>query len=201
MADAKHPIDQSDLFNARSISMPVGVVVSCVPGVTRWAKEIWKPTALLPGAPVANWVELRREGGAVEYHAATVDLALYRTETEAYRVSLSMNPPSAFVIMDEDTTGEAPGGWMVSEVTLSAYEAQDALDSGFSLVEAVPLPSLIGSWATEFVKQHYVEETFKKRKRDRVDVEQTEDGIGDARVAKASDVYRAPGSIRKRNKH
>jgi hypothetical protein len=200
VTDTNQSIDQSDLFNARSISMPVGIVVSCYPGVTRWAKQIWKPTALMAGAPMASWVELRREGEAVEYHAATLDLTLYRTDTEAYRVSLSMNPPSAFVIMDEDTTGEAPGGWMVSEVTLSAYEAQDALDSGFSLVEAVPLPPLVGSWANEFVKQHFVEETFHKRKRDRVDVDKSEDGIGDARIAKASDVYRAPGSIRKRTK-
>ena len=201
MTDTNPPIDQADLFRARSISMPVGVVVSRIPGVTRWAKEIWKPTALMTGAPEATWIELRREGDAVEYHAATVDLVLYRTDTEAYKVSLSMDPPSAFVILDEDTTGEAPGGWMVSEVTLSAYEAQDALDSGFSLVEAVPLPPLIGSWATEFVKQHHVEETFKKRQRDRVNVEKTEDGIGDVRIAQAADVYRAPGSIRKRNKH
>mgnify|MGYP000220313046 CR=1 FL=1 len=201
MSNPDNPTDQSDLFSARAISMRVGVVVTRSPGVTRWAKEIWRPTALLPGAADSVWHELRRDGDVVEYHAATVDLSLYRTDVEAYRVSLSMKPPSAFVIMDEDTTGTAPGGWMISEVTLSAYEAQDALDSGFSLVEAVPLPPLVGSWATEFVKQHFIEEEFKKRQRDRVDVDRREDGIGDERVQQVADVYRAPGSLRKRNKH
>lgn len=201
MTTPSNPVDQSDLFSARAISMRVGVVVTCSPGVTRWAKQIWRPTALLPGAPDVIWREMRRVGEVIEYHAGTFDLSLYRTEVEAYRVSLSMKPPSAFVIMDEDTTGEAPGGWMVSEVTLSAYEAQDALDSGFSLVEAVPLPDLIGSWATEYVKQHFIEEDFKKRQRDRVNVDRREDGIGDERISQVSDVYRAPGSLRKRNKH
>lgn len=181
--------------------MRVGVVVTCSPGVTRWAKQIWRPTALLVGAPDAKWQELRREGEVIEYHAGTVDLSLYRTDVEAYRVSLSMKPPSAFVIMDEDTTGQAPGGWMLSHVTLSAYEAQDALDSGFSLVEAVPVPAMIGAWATEFVKRHFIDEDFKKRQRDRVDVNRQQDGIGDARIVQPADVYRAPASIKKRNRH
>jgi hypothetical protein len=49
--------------------------------------------------------------------------------------------------MDEDESGESPGGWGVSDVTLSPYEAQDLLDSGFSLVEPVPIPPVVISWA------------------------------------------------------
>ena len=64
-------------------SMPVGIVVRRTPGVTRWAKWAWKVVAVLPGAPPANWRELRRDGEAVEYHAATLTLDLWSTDTEA----------------------------------------------------------------------------------------------------------------------
>ena len=112
-----------------------------------------------------------------------------------------MDTPSAFVIMDEDETGDSPGGWQVTDVTLSPYEAQDLLDSGFSLVEPVPIPPVVVSWAQQFVDHHFKEEPFKKRKRDRLDVEQIDDGIGDPRISQVSDVYFSPASLRKRKKH
>ena len=201
MTHNKTPLDHSDLFAARTISMPVGIVVAKHPGVTRWATEIWKPCGLLPGAEVAHWVELRTEDSATLYHARTMDLNLYRSDVEAYRVALSMDVPSAFVIMDEDEVGESPGGWQVTDVTLSPYEAQDLLDSGFSLVEPVPIPPVIVSWAQQFVDQHFKEEPFKKRKRDRLDIEQVDDGIGDPRVSQVSDVFMSPASLRNRKKH
>jgi hypothetical protein len=112
-----------------------------------------------------------------------------------------MDIPSAFVIMDEDESEESPGGWGVSDVTLSPYEAQDLLDSGFSLVEPVPIPPVVISWAQQFVDHHFVEEPFKKRKRDRLNVDQVDEGIGDPRVSQGSDVYLSPASLRKRKKH
>ena len=86
--------------------MPVGIIVAKHPGVTRWATEIWKPCGLLPGAEIAHWIELRTEDSATLYHARTLDLSLYRSDVEAYKVALSMDTPSAFVIMDEDETGD-----------------------------------------------------------------------------------------------
>ena len=201
MGDPNQHIDQSDLFSARMISMPVGIIVSRYPGVTRWASEIWKPSGLIPGADIAHWVELRSEGAVTQYHARTLSLTLYRSDVEAYRVALSMEIPSAFVILDEDETGESPGGWQVTDVTLSPYEAQDLLDSGFSLVEAVPIPPIIASWAQQFVDHHFVEEPFKKRKRDRLEVDHVDEGIGDPRVSQINDVYMSPASLRKRKRH
>lgn len=199
--DSKPAIDQSDLFAARMISMPVGIIVSRRPGVTRWASEIWKPSGLIPGAEIARWVELRSEGNVTEYHARTLPLSLHRAEVEAYRVALAMETPSAFVVLDEDEAGDTPGGWEVSNVTLSPYEAQDLLDSGFSLVEPVPIPQIVVGWAQQFIDYHFVEEPFKKRKRDRLDVDQVEEGIGDPRVNKVTDVYLSPASKRIRKKH
>ena len=72
----------------------VGAVVRRSPGVTRWVKEIWKPVAVIPGAPDAFWKELVREGDVVDYHAGTVTMELFRAEVEGSLVSLNMAAPS-----------------------------------------------------------------------------------------------------------
>ena len=181
--------------------LPVGAVVRRVPGVTRWARHIWKPVAVIPGATEAFWKELVREGDVVDYHAGTVALELYRADVEAYLVSLNMAVPSLWVILDRDETGQSPSDYFVSAVTASAYEAQDALDSGESIVEAVPMPESLAAWIKEFVDMHYLEETFKKRRRDKFSTDEKEDGKGDARIRQVSDVYRSPTSIKNPQVH
>ena len=77
-------------------------------------------------------------------------------------------------------------------MTASPYEAQDYLDSGEEIVEAVPAPEGLVAWISAFIQAHHVDEPFKKRKQSRVAVDLREDGRGDARIAQASDVFRAP---------
>ena len=91
---------------AKQIEMPVGVVVRKTPGVTRWARWNWRAVAVLPGAPPADWVELRREGDAVEYHAATLPLKLWSDETEAYMANLSDSQPSLYLVLRDDAEGD-----------------------------------------------------------------------------------------------
>ncbi|MDO6443501.1 MULTISPECIES: DUF3305 domain-containing protein [unclassified Marinobacter] len=175
----------------------VGVVVRRSPGVTRWARDIWKPVAIIPGAPEAFWKELVHEGEVVDFHAGTVTMELFRADVEGYLVSLNMSVPSVWVVMDKDVTGRSPSGWVVSTVTASAHEALDSLDSGESIVEAVPVPESMAAWIKEFVDMHYIEEPFKKRRRDEIRVDGIEDAKGDPRIRQDSDVYRAPANIKK----
>lgn len=175
----------------------VGAVVRQSPGVTRWARHIWKPVAVIPGAPEAFWKELVREGDVVDYHAGTVTMELFRADVEGYLVSLNMAVPSVWVVMDKDQTSQSPSGWVVSAVTASAHEALDALDSGESIVESVPIPESLAAWIKEFVDMHYVEEPFKKRRRDEIRVDGVEDAKGDPRIRQESDVYRAPANMKK----
>jgi len=177
--------------------LKVGAVVRRSPGVTRWAKHIWKPVAVIPGAPEAFWKEMVREGEVVDYHAGTVTMELFRADVEGYLVSLNMATPSVWIIMDRDVTGQSPSGWAVSTVTASAHEALDALDSGESIVEAVPIPESLAAWIKEFIDMHYIEEPFKKRRRDEVRVDGQEDAKGDPRIRQESDVFRAPANIKK----
>jgi len=65
----------------------------------------------------------------------------------------------------------------------------------------VPIPESLAAWIKEFIDLHYVEEPFKKRRRDEIDVDAVEDGKGDSRIRQESDVYRAPSNIKKPRVH
>lgn len=175
----------------KSISMPLGVVFRRVPGVTRWVAHVWKAVAVLPGAGAADWKELRREGDTVEFHAATLPLELFRTDTEAYLHGLSAKVPAIYVVMREGTDGQP---LEVVLVTASPYEAQDYADTGEELVEKVPMTEGLIAWVRAYVEEHHEDEVFIKRRRDKARVDRHEDGIGDARIRQVADVYRAPGS-------
>ena len=175
-----------------SATMPLGIVVRKSPGVTRWVKWVWEVVGVLPGAAPAQWHELRRDGDTVEFHAATVDLDLWRTDTEAYLTGLSTRVPSIYVVMHKSTEVDAPQEVEILLATASPYDAQDYADSGEEIVEQVPMPAGLMAWIREFVDQHHQEEEFIKRKRDKRRVDLVEDGIGDSRISQDSDVYRAP---------
>jgi hypothetical protein len=179
----------------------VGAMVRRTPGVTRWARDVWKPVAVIPGAPEAFWKELVRDGEVVDYHAGTVTMELFRADVESYLVSLNMAVPSVWIIMDRDESNQSPSGWFVSTITASAFEAQDSLDSGESIVEAVPIPESLAAWIDEFIQMHYIEEPFKKRRRDKHRVDGIQDGKGDVRIPQQSDVFRAPAHIKKPRVH
>lgn len=175
----------------KSVSMPLGVVIRKVPGVTRWVSHVWKAVAVLPGAGFADWKELRRDEDAVEYHAATLPLELFRTDTESYLHGLSAKVPAIYVVM-RPSDGDQPLDMVL--VTASPYEAQDYADTGEELVEKVAMPDGLIAWIRDFVELHHEDEMFIKRRRDKARVDLKEDGIGDARIRQVSDVYRAPGS-------
>lgn len=175
---------------ASQIEIPLGVVVRRTPGVTRWAKWNWTAVAILPGAGPADWSEMRREGDAIEYHAATLPLTLYSSDTEAYLTNLADAIPSVYLVMrDEDGTGSPPDAVLV---TVSPYEGQDYADSGEEIVEKIPMTPGLIAWVRDFALAHHQHEEFKKRRRDKKRVDLSEDGIGDARIRQDADVYRAP---------
>ena len=174
-------------------SMPLGVVIRKVPGVTRWAKWVWKAVSVLPGAGPANWKIIRTEDDVVEYHATTLDLELFGTDTEAYLQGLSTRVPSIYVVMRE-TPDESDAPLDIVLVTASPFEAQDYADTGEEIVEKIPMPEGLVAWIRDFVEAHHEDEVFVKRRRDKSRTDNVEDGIGDARIAQLTDVYRAPRS-------
>lgn len=166
----------------------LGVVIRRSPGATRWARWAWKVVAVLPGAGPADWKELRRDGDAVEYHAATVPLELWASDVEAYLTGLETRTPAVYVVLRESEDGPRE----VTLATASPFEAQDYMDSGEEVVEQVAMPRQLAEAVREFVRAHHREEPFVKRRRDKKRIDLVEDGKGDPRIRQASDVYRAP---------
>ena len=181
-------------------SIPLGVVLRRVPGVTRWARHAWRPIGVLPGAAPAEWKLLRSEGDTQEFHAITLPLELHRADVEAYKIALTMEPPAVFVVLRPSEDPAAEHDIYVESVTASAYEAQDYMDSGEETVEAVPMPEGLVAWIREFVDAHFRDTPFIKRKRDKKRIDLSEDGIGDARIRQTADVYRAPGAVKPKDR-
>lgn len=182
-----------------SQSIPLGVVVRKSPGVTRWAKWAWRAVGILPGAAPAQWTLLRRDGDVSEFHAATLPLELYASDTEAYVHELQTREPSIYIVLSPNAASqEFP--WKVTLVTASPYESQDYCDNDEVMVAKVAMPEGMKAWISDYVSRHHEEEVFIKRKRRNASVDDVEDGVGDPRISQDSDVYRAPRRLREATK-
>lgn len=149
----------------RSRSIPVGVVLERRAIDNPWQDHRWSAVSVFVGAPEqADWKLLERGEGFERYHAATMELELHRKETEAYKVNLA-GQPSVYVILRQDDDPDSPYEVYPFLATASAYEAQDYLDSGEEIVEAVPMPEGLVAWVRDFCEEHHREEVFVKRKR------------------------------------
>lgn len=149
-----------------ALLIPVGIVVAREKISHPWQTYRWKPVGVFLDAPeIREWRELRRDGRAVLYHAATLNLELHRKETTAYRVNLANGEPSVYVVLREDP--DAGGDWPVEVhlVTASPFEAQSHGDVGLDNVEGVAMPERLVEIVRTFIETHHQEETFYKRKR------------------------------------
>lgn len=181
---------------AKEESIDVGIIVRRSPPQMKWAGEEWRPIAVIPAAPEASWVEIGREGEAIDYHAETLPLTLHRAEVSGYAVTLQMDEPSVFVGLSPVEDGSAEIPWEVAFVSVSAHDAQDYLDGEDVIVEAVPMPPELAAWLADFVAAHHKEEAFRKRKRKGVEEEGHEAWIGDVR-ASAREIFLPPSARRK----
>ncbi len=157
-------------------TLPLGVVLERRDSDHPWQDFSWRPVGVVPGAPALDptddWKLLRGGEGWKHYHCGTLTLSLFRKETEAYRLNLSQQPPSIFVVLREAEETDTIHDYVAFLVTASPYEAQDYLDSGEDIVEAVPMPPDVIAFVQGYVDEHHVDEPFHKRKRNRHDPEQ-----------------------------
>ena len=177
----------------RQVAMPLGVVLRRAPGATRWVRVSWRLADVIPFAPEAAGRVLRDDGAVREVHAATLPLTLHRADAEAYMQGLSARVPQAWCVLRPGREAPVP-----LAVTVSPFEAQDHGDGAEALVHSVPMPDALRAWVEAFAFAHHEEEGFKKRRRTPREEGAARDGIGDARVAQAADVWRSPASIRAR---
>lgn len=151
-------------------TMALGVVMERRRSQSPWQDWSWRPVAVIPGAPPVegdsfggDWRLLRESEDWAHFHAATVPLELYRSDTEGYRLNLSQEPPRLWVALRTDGEG-TPVPFFV---TASAHECEVYQISGNEVVEAVPMPPEVMALLRDFVEQHHVDVPFEKRERKR----------------------------------
>lgn len=155
-----------------SEKMPLGLLVERRKIDHPWQEYAWHVYGVLPGArDDADWEQISSDEKSTIYLAKTMDVELYSRETEGYKNNLESGQPAVFVVLrpgeEEDENDVEP-----FLVTACPYEAADYLESGDEIVEAVPMPDGVRIWVENFVREHHVEQTFKKRK-----LRRQEDGL------------------------
>ncbi|MCI0429733.1 MAG: DUF3305 domain-containing protein [Rhodospirillales bacterium] len=144
-------------------TMKVGVVLERRRIDNPWQDYAWRPVAVIPAAPeVAQPRLLMREGPIELYHAATLPIELFPSDTEGYRYNLSQAQPCVYVVLRSDDPAGAPRPF---HVTMCPYEAQDYSEGSSDIVDGVPAPDAILAWVADYVARYHVDEPFKKRER------------------------------------
>jgi hypothetical protein len=149
--------------------IPVGVVIECRKATSPWIDVVWRPIAVLEGAPETEpWTVLSADANVTLYYVGAASIDLYRFETGYYRDNLTSNAPSVWVVLRP--TSAEPAYELIA-VTANPDEGEAYTQPGTDLVEAVPMPASLQQVIAAFVAEHHVEERFYKRKRDRVSPE------------------------------
>jgi hypothetical protein len=147
--------------------IPVGVVVERRRSASPWLDFTWRPVAALPGRPdTAEWTVLSADGDVTAFYSGGADIALYRTEANHYRDNLASDRPSLWVAL-RPSGGEPP--YRLAAVTADPAEGESFTQAGDDVVEAVPMPAPVRKVIEAFVTEHYVDQPFYKRERDRAD--------------------------------
>lgn len=159
----------------KEISRTVSVIVERRPSASRWADWIWAPVEVIEGAGTADpFTRLAEsEDGTARFFAGSTDIVLHRKETEAYRLNLA-GDRVLYTVLRAGDDEDVP--YTVHSVTASPYEAQDYLDSGDEIVEALAMPYTIAELVEAFCSVHHEDEPFIKRKRDKVKTEELKFG-------------------------
>ncbi|MEO1720188.1 MAG: DUF3305 domain-containing protein [Pseudomonadota bacterium] len=149
--------------------IPLGVVVVRETIDHEWGEEQWRPLSVFTSPPNAEpWREMARfDDGRVTYHAGNVELDLHRKETAAYLANLDQPEPFVYVILREDDDPDTDTPVTLYAATASPLEAEAHGEGGDEIVAACAMPDELRRVVEAFCAEHYVDEKFVKRRRDR----------------------------------
>ena len=171
-----------------------------------WESHKWVINDLIPlevsgglGFPPINDVriyplinEVKKEDGLNKnLYFAEASIDLHHAESEGYAENLQSSDPSVYIVLrdgdlidEEEKNNEQDDNIDIhlAEVSLSPYHIQDYEDCGEDRVEKIPLYGPIAELLEKFVEFHFHPEDFKKRKRDKKDIDQNVKRGGDARL-------------------
>ena len=150
-------------------SIPVGVVVERSKGAGPWTDFLWRAVNVLSGVPdTPDWTKLSDDGERATFYAGSADVELYRSEASNYRDNLMTETPLLWIAL-RPTAADPP--YRLAGVTADPAEGEAWAGIGHDIVETVPMPDAVLQTVADFVSEHHVERTFRKRQRDRADPE------------------------------
>jgi Protein of unknown function (DUF3305) len=149
-----------------SAVMPISVVIERRASSNRWADHLWRPVGVLPRAASEPGKLLADGEGWAHFQSGTLNLELFRGETEGYLTNLSQKVPVVYIVLRRNESGDGLE-FEPFLATACPYEAMGYTAGGDEIVEGVPMPPETMLWVREFVAHHHVDEPFKKRKNKR----------------------------------
>jgi hypothetical protein len=146
-------------------TITVGIIVERSKAAGPWTDFMWRPVSALSGIPeTPPWTKLSDDGEHTTFFAGSADVELHRSEAGNYRENLLVEKPLLWVALRRTET-DPP--FRLVAVTVDPAEGESWAALGHDLVETVTMPPAVETLVTEFVSEHYVEQPFHKRKRDR----------------------------------
>ena len=175
-----------------------------------WESHKWIVSDLIPlnvisgeGYPPINDVRIyplinetkNQEGDNKNLYVADASLDLHHAEAEGYAENLQSSDPSVYIVLrdgdlidkldeESENSSDTKIDVHLAEVSLSPYHIQDYEDCGEDKVEKVPLYGPIAELLEKFVEFHFHPEEFKKRKRDKKNIDENTRRGGDFRLNK-----------------
>ena len=145
-------------------------------------------------SPLINDIKIH-DGENKNLYSADASIDLHHAEAEGYAENLQSSDPSIYIVLrdgdltdklDEEDTSSSKNKVDIhlAEVSLSPYHIQDYEDCGEDKVEKIPLYGPIAELLEKFVEFHFHPEEFKKRKRDKKNIDENTRRGGDFRLNK-----------------
>jgi hypothetical protein len=146
-------------------TITVGIIVERSKGAGPWTDFLWRPVSAFSGTPdTPVWTKLSDDGERATFFVGTAEVELYRSEAGNYRENLIVEQPLLWIAL-RATAADPP--YSVAGATVDPAEGESWAALGHDLVDSVPLPPAVEIVVADFVAEHYVEQRFHKRKRDR----------------------------------
>jgi hypothetical protein len=157
-----------------TFTIPVGVVIERKPSSSPWADYVWYAHAVLAEpSTAAPGTSLGKVDDAELFYLGTADLQAHTFETANYRDNFMSGAPRLWVVL-------RPQGELMPElvtVTCDPTEGEGLSETGWDIVNTVPMPEPIQAALAVFIEEHHVDRAVYKRKRDRADPEALARGL------------------------
>jgi hypothetical protein len=148
-------------------TLRVGIVVEQREIDNPWQDYSWSPVGVLTGITTDNdeneWKLLREGDGWSHFLVGSLDIELFRGETEGYRYNLTNDPPRVYVVLSAGEEADDPDV-VPFLATICPYEAESYSENGEDIIEGVVMPDEIVHWVQAFIDKYHVDVPFKKRK-------------------------------------